>query len=468
MSGVQAVPLADAQATQVLAAVRQRLQLVLTSSAHVQPGQPVTAAVLPSLPEIDVSDLAHGVLNLAGVAKDVLFNTATPVEVPTPAEVTDPTALDGDELAQAAAGIFGKQPFPPPALGTLPIVPQTAGISAQLFGTLAQPNLRVGLRVRWRVRDRSGNELNEGRDFIATQGLTSPTVSLVLPPVFRELRLDTLLNPGGTVVCLSAEGTLSLGAAPPLPFTLGPVPVLLLPLLIPTVVVLFTEPGFGLTHDSAALIVVPKHSPFASAEPLFKTLRRTEAAVSALRGLGGLAAFFLGLDELLGTVPDQPRLRFAAANEIPELQRITIKRRPWYQFLGSDPNFDDKVFSLMVFGLPGTKIQFFNDEFFKMRPVTGQGNFDVELRNSPPDLDFVVTIRTLDTDDDFAPETFPPDRVPRFESDTGGDDRWHTDMSSIRFHQDWLRLVEEEVANPLPTPELNCLPRPTPTPTTMA
>jgi hypothetical protein len=379
------------------------------------------------------------------------------VEVPTPTEVTNPSDLDGDEVAKAAASIFSKQPFPSPVLGS-PSVNQTPGVSAQLFGTFAPPQFRVGLKIKWIIHDQGGRELREGEDFIATQGVTSPAVSLLLPPIIRELRMDTLLNPVGSVVCLSADVTLQLGAKS-LNTKVGPVPILLLPLLIPTIVVLFSEPSFGLTYDSTTLIWVPKHSLFASAEPLFKTLKRTEAAVSALRGLGGLVAFFLGLDELLGTVPDQPRLRFAAADAIPRLGDIKIKRRPWYAILQSDPNFDDKVYSILIFGLPGTKVQFFSDTKFKMAPTTEQGNYDIQLRSSPPDLDFFVSVRTLDTDDDVAPETFPPDRVTRFDKDQGGDGRWHTDMSSVRFHQDWLNAVAEEVRNPLQPPPLNCIER---------
>jgi hypothetical protein len=462
MSGIASPSLSDAQATQVLNLVRQQLQLVLTSPTQVQPGQPLTATLSPPEPMLDVSDLAVGVLNLAWAAKDVLFTNPNPVELPTPSDATTPDALDGDELLQSSAvGALIKQPFPPPLPGGASLA-QTPGVAAQLFGTFSPPRLQVGVAARWRVHDQAGNELQDGKDFIATQGLTSPNVSLVLPPIFRELRLDTMLNPGGTVVCLSVDVTLTLGPKVLPTFVLGPVPVLVLPLFVPTVVVLFSEPNFGLTHDSAALIIVPKHSPFASAEPLFKVLRKVEAVTDALRSIGGLASFFLGLGELLGTVPEQPRLRFAAADRIEELQRYKIKRRPWYDILGSDPDFDDEVESLMVFGLPGTRVQFFNDEFFKMAPATNQGNFDIQLRNTVPDLDFFVAVRTLDTDDDVAPETFPPDRVPRFQPDQSGDGVWHTDMSSVRFHQTWLDTVGREIADPLDPPPLTCSRRRTP------
>jgi hypothetical protein len=55
--------------------------------------------------------------------------------------------------------------------------------------------------------------------------------------------------------------------------------------------------------------------------------------------------------------------------------------------------------------------------------------------------------------------------VPRFEPDPSGDDKWHTDMSSVRFHSDWLVDVAEEVKNPTPLPPLTCSerqPRPKP------
>jgi hypothetical protein len=532
MSGIASASLSDAQANQILGIVSKQIQLALTSSATVQPGQPVTAAVIPSAPVIDVSELASGVLNLAWIAKDVLFDKKDPVKVPTTTEMTSPIDLDGDELAATAGDIVAGQPLlrpqhlnlawtakdvifkkpdpvdipddissgsdeliaqnaiaggqplqppapviglpapttsnvpgivgqvfgginvPPPPDPGAPLEP-VAGILNQIFGTIVLPNLKVQLKVKWIVRDNQGNELQEGRDFIATQGLTSPNVSLILPPVFRELRLDTLLKPGGEVVCLSARVVLMLGEKT-LSVTLGPIPILLLPLLIPTVVVLFSEPNFGLTHDSAALIVVSKHSPFASAEPLFKTLKKIEAVVSALRGLGGLAAFFLGLDELLGTVPDQPRLRFATTRVdpnktdegegIPHLSEIKIKRRPWYNLLGDDPAFDDVVSSLIVFGLPGTKVQFFDHTHFD----STDGSFDIELNEK----DFFVAVRTLDTDDRFAPETFPPDRVPDFEPSSEGS--WDNSMDSLRFHKDWSDDVEEKAKTPLVAPPLIC------------
>src|SRR5206468_4281211 len=135
----------------------------------------------------------------------------------------------------------------------------------------------------------------------------------------------------------------------------------------------------------------------------------------------GLAGFFLGLDDVLGSLPQQPRLRFAALNEIDEFDSIVIKRRPWYNPLGSDRTFDDTVNSLFVFGVPGTEVEFFNDEFCKDASQTQQGGYTITLSDtfatSGQLPDFFVAIRTLFANNDFAPPTFPPGRITVFDPD---------------------------------------------------
>jgi hypothetical protein len=449
MAGTSSPLLSNAQATAILNIVRQQLRIALTSATHVQAGAVTTAALIPSSPVIDASELANGVLNLAWAAKDVLFNDPNPVAVPDPSTINNTDDLDGDELLKTLGGIFGKQPYPPPALGGS-ILSQTAGMAAQLFGTISPPQLKVQIRLAWKLTKRDGTVLQEGQDFIASQGLSSPTVSLVVVPPHRELRIDSLRNPGGEVVCLSVDVSLQLGTTFLPTFTLGPLPILLLPLLIPTIVVLFSEPNFDLGHESAALIVVPKHSPFSSAAPVFKTLRSIESAVSALRSVGGLVGFFLGLDELLGSVPDQPRFRFVAADQINRLGNIVIKEKPWYAIFSSDRTFDDAVQSLMVFGLPGTTVHFFNDVNCQ---ITAQGGYDVTL--GP--LDFFACIRDLDTNNDHAPVAFPDGSISHFDADSTGDDSWTTDMSSVQFDQNLIDTALQEQMNPPRTPPLRCV-----------
>jgi hypothetical protein len=452
VSGFPTAALSDAQADQILAAIRPTLRIVLTSAARVEPGQVLRASLVPASPEIDASNFVNGALNLALSLKDVIFTGTGVVDVPAAGE-------QGDTIITTAIGSVTAQPFPPAA----PIIgggatPNPAGVLGQLFGGVALPDVRVQVELTWVVL-RNGVELAEGSDFIAANGLASPDVSVAVPPVFRELRLDTVQNPIGEVYCLLVRGNLRLGARS-LPFTVGPVPFLALPIFVPTVVALFSEPNFGLTHDSAVAILVPEHSPFASAEPLFKLLRQVESVLGSLRSLAKVAAWLLGISELVSSVPDQPRIRFVAADGVPKLGSIKIKRRPWYNVLGSDPTFDDRVTSLFVFGVPGAEVEFYNDTNFKRRPSSNQGMFSLRTN-----IEGWVAVRNLDTSNDARPVTFPRNPsdnryVPQFENDSTGDSSWVTDMSSVRFLPTWLRSVEEEIGQPPQPPALVCVPAP--------
>src|SRR6266404_5730747 len=349
MSGVEAPSLSVDQATDVLNSIKGLLRVALTSPTRTEPGQPVTATLVPASPEIDASDLAAGVLNLGLLTKNVVHTNKNVLDVP------DSGDLSGDQLASTAA-LAGGQPFPLPIAlpASTAAVTQVniPGLLGQIFGTVSIPRLKVQVVIGWILRDQQGNELkDEEGAFIAPQGLTSPSVSLIIPPIFEEWRADTVKNPPTTVFCLSAKVTLTLTSTNTLgPFEVGPVPVILLPLLIPTVVVLCSEPNFGIntgqqlhggdvTDDhiqeednvglSSALIAVPEHSPFASAAALFKALRKVESAVDALSGLADFLGFFLPLGDLL-SIPEQPRLRFSAADGIPKFSRIILKPKTFF------------------------------------------------------------------------------------------------------------------------------------------
>jgi hypothetical protein len=487
MSGVEAPPLAADQATDVLNSVKELLRVTLTSPTRTEPGQPVTAALVPASPEIDVSQLAAGVLNLGLLTKNVVHTNKNVLDVPGSGD------LDGDHLASTAP-LAGGQPFPLPVAlpASTAAVTQSniPGLLGQVFGTISVPRLKVRLELRWILRDQQGNELkDEDGAFVAPQGLTSPNVSLIIPPLFEEWRADTVKNPPTTVFCLSAKVTLTLSPAPPVTFEVGPVPVAVLPLLIPTVVVLCSEPNFGINtgqqlHDgdvtddhiqeednvglSSALVVVPEHSPFTSAGALFKALRKVETAVDALSGIADFLGFFLPLGDLL-SIPEQPRLRFSVARPvpgadgnlhtgIPKFSRIILKPKTFFFLTYDHDTFDDKVFSILVVGLPGTKVEFFSDTGFDKQ--SDQGFYTLLVG---PEL--FVAVPTLDTSVDDPPVTVPPGQALPLDGVTGRNDTsddndglWHTDMSSMAFADDWLADVQEKIKNPPPKPQLVCAP----------
>ncbi len=428
MSGTATAGLTTAQADVVLSAIAHSLEIVLTSPTRLAPGTPLTAALVPASPLIDASELANGILNLAWTAKDVLFNDESAIGVPA-----------------AATPVTGGEPFPPPigAVGgsTLPTHSNVLGVLNQIFGVVALPKLKVRLSVSWRVvrTNANGNHeaQTEGVDFVAPQGIASPNVTLILPPTFREMNLDTIRSPATDLVCLYATVTLALGNRLFGPFDIGPARVILLPLLIPTLVALFRDENFGVSYEGAALIAVPSHSPISSAKTLFRTLHRIEVAVDALRGTGGFAAWLLGLDELLGAIPDTPRLRFAVASDhgrdgIPDLTKIEIRPGPlWGVLPGED--FNDRTQSFLVFGLPGTMVKFYNDiNYSEHLPHSQEGMYTVSVG---PEL--FVGCRSLNDPPDSslnAPVTFPAGRISSFEPDTTDDDKdWKFSLSSLEF-----------------------------------
>lgn len=201
--------------------------------------------------------------------------------------------------------------------------------------------------------------------------------------------------------------------------------------------------------------------------------------LDALRSIAGIAGFLLGLGDVVA-LTEQPRLRFIAANEIPKFGEIVIKRKPWYDVFGDDLTFDDTVNSLFVFGLPGTRVTFFNDTFFKTSttsPSSQQGFYEIKL-SSQADLsatpdphsplpDFFVGIPSFPTaamvqlhpersNRQSPPPTVPANRISSFEPDHTGDEEWDTDLSSMRFSPVWLQGVAGEIKAPTIISEITC------------
>lgn len=470
MSGIANTELASQQALRILNAVAARLRVVRTGPRHVQPGESLLAQLVPASLDLDVSDLADLAFDAAGIAKDMFLANKDPFPVPPAESLADSGDFAGSEVVRDVPTQFaGGKPFvQPPLVST--VAPITSGpvpgLLGQLFGTVKLPDLRVSLEVKWILADADGYPLEEGSDFVALDGLSSPSVALVVAPSLAEYRHDTLLKPGGTQYCLWLSVTLKLGAAQ-VATMIGPLPFVQLPLLVPTVVGLFSEDNFAVTSSSAALLVVPAHSPFVSLEPLLKMLETLDRSLDKLRGIGKLAGFLLGIGNVLGAIPQTPRLRLTATNRIDHLGAYVIKPRPWYDFLGSDDTFDDRVNSLFVLGAPGTRVHFFNDEKCEL---TAQGGFTIALNTVATldgDLpDAFVAVPSFYVSNDAAPPTMPPGRSSLDRADTTGDgNQWDTDLTSLRFADTFINTVGGELAAKRPPfPDLPCTPLSDPKP----
>lgn len=463
MAGIVASSLSTEQATRILDLLAARLRVIRKGPLHVAPGAPMLAELVPAALDLDARDLVNAAIDLAAIAKDMFFRDANAFPVADANALADSRNFLGTELLKdPPAALEGGRPFnQPPILTQVPaaIAQHVPGLIAQLFGTVQLPDVRVGLELAWVVCDAQGNLREEGSDFLALNGLANPTVSLVVAPSIGEYRHDTLLKPGGDLYCVSLRVRLKLGSVTR-DIVLGPLPFIQLPVLIPTVVGLFSEPNFDVNSSSAVLLVVPRHSPFVSLEPLLKLLQTLDNTLSALRGIGKFAGFFIGLSDVLGAIPETPRLRLTSKNRIDDLENYEIRPRPWYNVFAAADTFDDRVNSIFVMGAPGTVVEFFNDEACQM---TDQGGYTITLSataTAAGDLpDVFVAIPTLYAPNPEAPPTMPPGRVSSFEADTTGDGSWDTDLTSLKFGDNFITEVEAAIKAGGPAfPPLKCTP----------
>jgi len=458
MSGTATTDLTAAQATSILQAVYNSLRIVLTSPLRTKPGQVINASLVPASPLLDVSELANGILNLALTSKDVLYQNAQRVPVPDPGA---PGEFGGDVLAGTTKALGG-QPFPSP-LGTVggstnPTITNIPGLLGQVFGTVAIPRLKVRIQINWVVRV-NGQVLKEASDFLAPQGISSPNISLLLPPSHYEMRLDTLTFPRMDVACLSAQVTLTLGANT-LSLEVPPIPILLLPLLIPTVVAIFSEPNFGVLSPTKTLVVVPSHSPLGSLRHLVDTLNKVQDAVDALSGLAQFAGWILGLNELIGALTDQPCIRLVSSDKIDVFEDVNVKPGPLFGALGEE-DFDDAANSILMLGVQGTKAWFYNND--KQQKDTDEGYYALGVL----DTLFVMVRDLAPTDASSAPPTpYPYYGIPAadWKADSNSN-LWSAQTSSFEFDHAWLAEMRNDSNNLGSIPDLRCAPGGRPKPT---
>ncbi|MFA8330371.1 hypothetical protein [Burkholderia ubonensis] len=398
MSGVRTGKLPDDEIDKILNAALDRLHVQLTSPSKVQVGASVTAKIVGASAEIDVSDLLDGVLNIDWLA----FTSATLGDVSSTANSLETlTGVVGSTLAGASSA---------PATGSIKAAP--TGILGQVLGSVSIPRLRVRAEIGWQLTDAQGNRLIEGEDFVAPNGLGLPEVLLHIPPIFQPLDSfdphdsHPIARPVACTFRLSAYVTLSVtdrqvsrrlrplalvksplpGAAPrPLAHArdLVPsgnafgIPLLVMPLLVPTLLALFSNEGFNPVDPQPGrmLIVVPHGSPITSLEQLNGLLRKIDQEVSNLRQLPYVAASLLGIDLLGNALSSQPAARIVSATPVDEgvefpqgvrnFQDIVYYSQPsriwWIRIGDENVTFNDVAQSAILIGMPGTRVVFFND-----------------------------------------------------------------------------------------------------------
>src|SRR5437899_1071357 len=189
MSGIPGPSLTDTpeKVTAVqglLAAAIQRLHLEPDGPLHVSVGQPVKASIRGLGVELDVSDLLEAVLDSGWVS----YAGATVADALRDADAGSSSGVDAIREKVSAA----VEDVPPPAASSSTI-PAVATATLNRIMALAQlPRLRVRADVQWHLRNDNDQDLVAGKDFLAPGGLTSPDVTLLIPPLFQELTLESL------------------------------------------------------------------------------------------------------------------------------------------------------------------------------------------------------------------------------------------------------------------------------------
>lgn len=403
----------------VLQALSSAFSAVRMGPEVVKPGQPIQCRVLGADSVLTATDIISADFGLAWITKDVRFNTFT----------TEP-ALSALPLAPANidAVLAGEMPVRIPIVGnvvgtqTLPGVPGTLN---QLAGSLPIPvAVPVKVEVSWTVLDADGvTPLAQGpATFSAPGGMTSSNLVLAFAPQIVELTNSVPVPVVRRFVRASVK--LTVGATVH-SFDLPSIPLLVAAVAIPTVAVFFLHANFASSSgddEGAALIVVPSNSPLRSLEQLQGTLDALDSTLSSLTAIADLAAFLLGVGELSAALAAQPHVQFRVADEIDDLNDITLISRAWYK---NDTEAEDELSSMILVGPPRKTLQCFNDR----DQDDGEGQFDLTVGDKLHAL-----IRNFDG---AAPVSGPDgSEITIVKAPPGGwfnPDGFNDELSSIRF-----------------------------------
>jgi hypothetical protein len=346
-----------------LEAVLNGLSAGLTGTSQPGPGQPVRAAVIPSVNALTLTEVLSGDVDLTWVAKDVMYSTSD---------------LEPDFASPAlnAATLAGK-----PITGATGIIPVAGvpGLLGQLQGQIplsSGASVPVQAFVTWQVLDDQGNPLDPAL-YLAPMGLSSASVSVIFAPATAELT-DTGGLPAPARRSLRATVRLTAGTVGAGPRTLPDIPVFVPAVPIPTVLAMFLHVNFQARSgddEGAVLIVVPSNSPFRSLQQLQPALNTLQSTVGNLTSFASFAAFLLGLNELVSTIGAQPYVQFRAADRIANLDDITLIQRSWYE---NDTEAEDELSSLILIGREKRGARCSNDT----NQDPGEGQFTVRTGGS--------------------------------------------------------------------------------------
>jgi hypothetical protein len=344
----------------------EALQGALSDATKVIGGQPIPQVQIPlegpplkgAIPE--TTNVAIGISTIAGSVVPPVQH-ANPDAVPNATTVLQPLPT--------------LQPNPSSATDLLSGVP---GLLGQIAGEIPLPTqVPVSLRIQWHVqrrfRDRKKGfvyvDLEEGVDFVAPNGMNLPQVELIFAADPVELTADTTL--GTSTFFITAEVTLSADGIATPPIDVPRLPILVPQLGIPRIAAFFRHTNFQATDggDSGfVFVMVPGNSLFHALNELSPILRDLQTRLGTLTAIARMAAFLLGIEELLNALDAQPLVQFRASDSVRDLEDIVFQEGHWYNvgLFGptTDVDADEEISSMIFIGIPGKQIQLFNEDGF--------------------------------------------------------------------------------------------------------
>jgi hypothetical protein len=284
--------------------------------------------------------------------------------------------------------------------------------------------LKLQVQIEWSVSDdQAGTRpLAENVAFIAPAGLTNPDATFIFRPDTFELTTDPLPPPVPRY--LRARVKLSAGGTETGWRDLPPVPVLIPPLGLPTVLAMFLHADFqprSGDDEGAVLVVVPGNSPIGSLAQLQPLLDQIDSVAATLSTFADFAAFVAGLSELTGALPPQPHAQFRSTNAIGNLNDITLIQRGFFE---NDTEAEDELSSIIFIGPSGKQVQCFNDRDLD----SGEGALTLTVGPN-----FFSLVRNLDGK---TPGSEPAGTLHVDVAPPGGwfdPDKFNDELSSIRF-----------------------------------
>lgn len=377
--------------------------------ARAEPGQHILASLTPDLSQLTLTNVIEHDVDLELIAKQVVFTNT---------DITD-SAFPGDSSIVKVLPMFDLTSVPP-SLDDSGVPGLIGTLTGKLPVAVSAP---LSITVSWKVQDGSGNNLVEGSDFLAPDGLEQQTLSIIFLPAFELFDGTT---PQDAVRQLLADVTLKSGSET-WSGEIGPVRVVVPAIPFPQVLALTRHSDF----DGAALIVVPGSSAISTINEIKTLLQPIRTVIGTLTSIARFAEMLTGID-MMTEILDATNIVFRKEDRINNLNNIDLIKRPWYR---NDIEAEDELSSLAYLSPPplegsARKVELCNDRDLK----AGQGKFTVSTGSA-----FVALCRSLHSK---TPELITPsgdltvNEEPsgwRVRSPFSGISSFGNELSSLRF-----------------------------------